>query len=208
MQAATAGRIIIGDVQFDFQKGREGEGEDEGGSGGVGAGDGRVRGGGSASGQLRAVRDGTRDAVVVRGDVQHGTGAATQRHVPRTSPRTQIAIEYYINEDPRKANHFQKKLTTLLTHPYTLELIDNKPRAKTPEVDTAQYSSHLRMELNKFNTQSDIVIRSMIEGSNKKVEKSHRLMNDNISSQEDMLSKRMQERSRSKKKLETPNNNK
>jgi hypothetical protein len=60
------------------------------------------------------------------------------------------------------------------------------------------------MELNKFNTQSDIVIRSMIEGSNKKVEKSHRLMSDNISSQEDHLSKRMQERSRSKKKLETP----
>lgn len=64
------------------------------------------------------------------------------------------------------------------------------------------------MELNKFNTQSDIVIRSMIEGSNKKVEKSHRLMSDNISSQEEMLNKRMQERSRSKKKLETltPNN--
>ncbi len=61
------------------------------------------------------------------------------------------------------------------------------------------------MELNKFNTQSDIVIRSMIEGSNKKVEKSHRLMNDNISSQEEHLNKRMQERSRSKKKLETSN---
>jgi hypothetical protein len=99
-------------------------------------------------------------------------------------------------------------LTSLLTHPYTLELIDQKPRAKTSEVDTAQYSSHLRMELNKFNTQSDIVIRSMIEGSNKKVEKSHRLMGDSITSQEDNLNKRMQERSRSKKKLETPFSNK
>lgn len=59
------------------------------------------------------------------------------------------------------------------------------------------------MELNKFSTQSDIVIRSMIEGSNKKVEKSHRLMSDNLSSQEEMLSKRMQQRSRSKKKGET-----
>lgn len=40
-----------------------------------------------------------------------------------------IAIEYYINEDPRKANHFQKKLTSLLTNPYTLNLIekDKKP---------------------------------------------------------------------------------
>lgn len=65
------------------------------------------------------------------------------------------------------------------------------------------------MELNKFNTQSDIVIRSMIEGSNKKVEKSHRLMSDNISSQEEHLNKRMEQRSRSKKKIETntPNPN-
>ena len=67
----------------------------------------------------------------------------------------QIAIEYYVNEDPRKANHFQKKLASLLTHPYTLELIEKKPEnAKAPEVDSAQYSSQLRMELNKFNTQS------------------------------------------------------
>lgn len=113
----------------------------------------------------------------------------------------QIAIEYYINEDPRKANHFQKKLTALLTNPYTLELIEKKPHAKG-EVDTAQYSSHLRMELNKFNTQSEIVIRSMIEGSNKKVEKSSRLMSDHLVSQEDRLKKRLEERSRSKKKLQ------
>jgi hypothetical protein len=68
-------------------------------------------------------------------------------------------------------------------------------------VDPAHYSSHLRMELNKFNTQSEIVIKSMIEGSNKKVEKSNRLMSENIESQEDRLKKRMEQRSRSKKKL-------
>lgn len=95
----------------------------------------------------------------------------------------QVAIEYYVNEDPRKANHFQKKLTSLLTHPYTLELIEHKPVHAKAEVDSAHYSSHLRMELNKFNTQSDIVIRSMIEGSNKKIEKSSRLMSENIESQ-------------------------
>lgn len=50
-------------------------------------------------------------------------------------------------------------------------------------MDAAQYSSQLRMELNKFNTQSEIVIRSMIEGSNKKVEKSNRLMENNIENQ-------------------------
>lgn len=70
-------------------------------------------------------------------------------------------------------------------------------------VDSAQYSSHLRMELNKFNTQSDIVIRSMIEGSNKKVEKSNRLMSDNLDSQENRLKKRLEQRSRSKNKTET-----
>ena len=59
------------------------------------------------------------------------------------------------------------------------------------------------MELNKFNTQSEIVIRSMIEGSNKKVEKSNRLMENNIENQEDRLKKRMEERSKSKKKLHT-----
>ena len=60
------------------------------------------------------------------------------------------------------------------------------------------------MELNKFNTQSEIVVRSMIEGSNKKVEKSNRLMETNIESQEDRLKRRMEQRSKSKKKL-TPN---
>ena len=59
------------------------------------------------------------------------------------------------------------------------------------------------MELNKFNTQSEIVIRSMIEGSNKKVEKSNRLMENNIENQEDRLKRRMEERSKSKKKLPT-----
>jgi|LakMenE18May11ns_1017448.scaffolds.fasta_scaffold9918428_1 hypothetical protein len=48
------------------------------------------------------------------------------------------------------------------------------------------------MELNKFNTQSDVVVRSMIEGSNKKIEKSNRMMSDNISSQEENLNRRLQ----------------
>lgn len=68
-------------------------------------------------------------------------------------------------------------------------------------MDPAHYSSQLRMELNKFNTQSEIVVRSMIEGSNKKVEKSNRLMETNIESQEDRLKRRMEQRSKSKKKL-------
>lgn len=35
----------------------------------------------------------------------------------------QIAIEYYIHEDARKALYFQKKLATLLADPQTLKLI-------------------------------------------------------------------------------------
>lgn len=75
-------------------------------------------------------------------------------------------MEFYINEDPRKANHFQKKLATLLTHPHTLQLIEQKQiPAKNVNVDQSQYVSHLKMELNKFNTQSDIVVKSILEGS-------------------------------------------
>lgn len=70
-------------------------------------------------------------------------------------------------------------------------------------MDSAQYGSKLRMELNKFNTQSEVVIRSMIEGSNRKVEKSHRLMSDNLNNQEESLSRRMERRSRSKNRSQT-----
>ena len=42
----------------------------------------------------------------------------------------QIAIEYYINIDSRKASHFQRKLTSLLTNPYTLEIIERIEKIK------------------------------------------------------------------------------
>ncbi len=43
----------------------------------------------------------------------------------------------------------------------------------------------------------------MIEGANKKHEKSQRIMSENIESQEDRLKRRLEERSRSKKKTLT-----
>ena len=43
----------------------------------------------------------------------------------------------------------------------------------------------------------------MIEGSNKKVEKSSRLMENNIESQEDRLKRRLEQRSKSRKRLPT-----
>lgn len=36
------------------------------------------------------------------------------------------AIEYYIHEDPKKIQHFQRKLTSLLSNPQTLQVIENK----------------------------------------------------------------------------------
>jgi hypothetical protein len=36
------------------------------------------------------------------------------------------AIEHHLNGDPRKLQHFQRKLTALLTHPNTLQAIENK----------------------------------------------------------------------------------
>lgn len=41
-----------------------------------------------------------------------------------------MAIEYYINHDPRKMLHFQRKLTSLLTHPNTLQAIENRTPQK------------------------------------------------------------------------------
>lgn len=83
--------------------------------------------------QFRSKSHGPRDATGICRDFQHGTSTQTQRDVQGTRFVMQIAIEYYVNEDPRKANHFQKKLTGLLAHPYTLELIEKKPEmAKTP----------------------------------------------------------------------------
>jgi hypothetical protein len=38
-----------------------------------------------------------------------------------------MAVEYYSNEEPKKANHFKKKLTRLLTSPITIDIIDKKP---------------------------------------------------------------------------------
>jgi hypothetical protein len=35
----------------------------------------------------------------------------------------QIGIDYYIQYEPRKAQHFQKKMTKLLADPATLNLI-------------------------------------------------------------------------------------
>ncbi len=60
-----------------------------------------------------------------------------------------------MNIDVRKMQHFQRKLTSLLTHPNTLQVIEN--RNSTPSAPTMRnsnigaYSKTLKHEMNKFN---------------------------------------------------------
>ena len=51
-----------------------------------------------------------------------------------------------------------------------------------------------------FNSQSNIVVKSMIEGTDKKIEHHNRLINNNLEKQEDSLQRRLMERSKSKSK--------
>lgn len=79
MLSATVGRaILIGHVQFHFQKEREGEGAWEDAVARTGTRPDRLLGTPGTPSQLRAERHGTGNAIGVRGDLQHGTSAAAQ----------------------------------------------------------------------------------------------------------------------------------
>lgn len=71
---------------------------------------------------------------------------------------------------------------------------------KASHLDPGAYSQNLKQELNKFNSQSQIVVKSMIEGNDKKREYHSKLINQNIETQESRLQRRLEERSRSKTK--------
>jgi hypothetical protein len=38
-----------------------------------------------------------------------------------------------VQHDPKKAQHFQRKLSNLLTNPSTLKLIDNRAKPQPPQ---------------------------------------------------------------------------
>lgn len=72
--------------------------------------------------------------------------------------------------DSKKAEHFHRKLTALLTNPNTIDVIEKKKMpAKTAHLDPNFYSQNLKQELNKFNSQSQVVVKSMIEGNQRKI---------------------------------------
>jgi phosphomannomutase len=113
-----------------------------------------------------------------------------------------MAIEYYISHDPRKMQHFQRKLTSLLTHPNTLQAIENRNPSREAETkkgaSTGTYTKNLKHEMNKFNSESGMLVKSMLEGSEIKAINSNRLINQNISNQEEALRIRLESRSKSK----------
>lgn len=76
-----------------------------------------------------------------------------------------LAIEYYIHEDPKKAKHFQRKLTSLLSNPQTLSLFDQKKQQPKQQ----HYHRALRSEIGQFNAQSNTLVAQMIEGSDRKM---------------------------------------
>ena len=55
----------------------------------------------------------------------------------------------------------------------------------------AEYSYVLKSEMNKFNAGSGVLVKSMVEGSQIKMERSNRMVSENINSQEEILKRRM-----------------
>ena len=89
-----------------------------------------------------------------------------------------LAVEYYIYEDPKKANHFQRKLTSLLSNPNTLNVIEKSQQPKSERTNKGeQYQRMLRNELGNFNSQSQVVVEQIIEGSSRRAEKNGRMLN-------------------------------
>jgi hypothetical protein len=68
-----------------------------------------------------------------------------------------LAVEYYIHEDPKKAAHFQRKLTSLLSNPQTLNVIQSH-KLGSPRNNGQDYQRTLKSELGNFNSQSQVVV--------------------------------------------------
>jgi len=94
-----------------------------------------------------------------------------------------LAIEYYVCEDPKKAAHFQRKLTSLLSNPLTLSAMENNGVRQPNALLENHYHKQLKSELGDFNAQSTVVVQQMIEGSNKKIERTSIMLNKQINQQ-------------------------
>ena len=61
-------------------------------------------------------------------------------------------MEYYIIINPKRAQYFQKKITTLLSQPLTQDLMDSERNGKMRRVKS-QAPENMKHELSKFNYQ-------------------------------------------------------
>ena len=94
----------------------------------------------------------------------------------------------------------------LLTHPRTLQAIESKTyptKANERQVKpAAKYSHDLNIQINKFNAESNVLVKSMMEGSDIKMQRSNKLVNENINTQEEQLRKRLESRGKSRAKTD------
>ena len=109
------------------------------------------------------------------------------------------AIEHYSMIDMKKAQHFQRKLTNLLMNPSTIHIIQQQQlSAKTAHIDVIDYERKLRNELNLFNSQSATLVKSMIVGTDKKLESQNKLITRHLETQQSNLNNRILARQKSK----------
>lgn len=107
----------------------------------------------------------------------------------------QIGVEYYINVDPKKAQHFQRKLANLLTHPRTLSLIENKDKERARSVNprpiTTEVNNRLKQEVSKFNSQANTVVKSFLTANEQKLATSENIVREGLRKQEAELRNRI-----------------
>lgn len=104
----------------------------------------------------------------------------------------QVGIDYYIRHDPRKAQHFQKKLRLLLSDPQTLTLISNSPdklrSARSPQMLS---KSKIKEEMSRFTNCSQQHVKHILERSETAIKKKQALQAIDLNKQEQSLQHRI-----------------
>jgi len=105
----------------------------------------------------------------------------------------QIAIDYYIQFEPRRAQHFQKKMTKLLADPATLSIIENRSPGKIGHAKYAHVASKSKIseEVCRFKNCSNEYIKSILEQSEKAIKRTEKLRTKNLDKQEESLQTRI-----------------
>jgi hypothetical protein len=95
-----------------------------------------------------------------------------------------MGIDYYVQFEPRKAQHFQRKMTKLLSDPATLTLIENRdPNIIYPSNHQLTSKCKIKEEVSKFKNCSGEYVRNFIEHSDKAMQKHINLKNRDLNKQ-------------------------